>query len=457
MTQTNPPPTKTKKPKITHTEIGRVYLSRYRAITLFARGYWHRYANGVWSPVPDFEIEREVWSIMESYENLPTYLFEPTDSARRSIMSYIRAVISVDEESLDSHPNLINLINGIYNLETDTLIPHDSAYLLTSQLPFEYNPAALCPYWHLFIQTTFTDVTGKITDQELIYFIQEIIGYSLTTDISYQVMFWCIGEGENGKGVLFHVLNVLGGASSAHVDLNILKKEKYQLATLLGKRIVMCSEANTHDNLVEDGIIKAFVAGDPISVRQIRREPFTLYPTGKLWWAMNRLPTITDTSHGFWRRMRPIPFNNTFQDGNRIVDLKEKLDLELSGIFNWCLIGLRRLRQDKKFSHCLQVERMKNQLQIESNTIRLFVEDEAEITWMNAANKGIDPDSIEEPSKLVYTRYTTWAKANGYKPMSDRSLKVEMEALKFYHKRDKTGRYRVYTRIKLKVVSIFQP
>lgn len=450
--QTQPPNTpKTKNAKLTHTQLGRLYLSRHRKYTLFARGYWHRYSGGVWQPVPDFEIEMEVWNLMESFESAPDF-YHPTDGIKKSILSYVRSSVSVSEEKLDAYPNLINLKNGIYNLDTDSLIPHDPVYLLTSQLPFEYEPSAICTFWDLFIKTTFTDITGKITDQELIYFIQEITGYSLTTDISHQVMFWCIGEGENGKGVLFHVLNKLGGASAAHVDLNILKKEKYQLATLLGKRIVMCSEANTHDNLVEDGIIKAYVAGDPIPVRQIRREPFTLYPTGKLWWSMNRLPTITDTSHGFWRRMRPIPFNNTFEDGNRIKDLKEKLESELSGIFNWCLIGLRRLKANQKFSHCSQVEKMKIQLQTESNTIRLFIEDEAEITWMNQPAQA---QFFDELASDAYTRYKTWAIANGYKPLSNRSFKTEMESLKFYY-RNANGR-RSYTKLKLKDKSKFAP
>jgi len=64
MPTTNPQPTAkpkvAKTPKVTHTEIGRIYLSRYQKNTLYSRGYWHKYATGVWSPVPDFEIEMEV-------------------------------------------------------------------------------------------------------------------------------------------------------------------------------------------------------------------------------------------------------------------------------------------------------------------------------------------------------------------------------------------------------------
>lgn len=443
------PPAKAKSKTLTHPQLGEIYLSRYSKTTIYARGYWYRYADGVWSPVPDLEIENEVWRLLASHQGDPWHL-HPTDSMKRSVMSYIKSCIFVPEEKLDAHPHLINLKNGIYNLDSDQFMPHDSALFLTSQLPFNYTPGATCPMWDLYTLTTFTDVTGSYTDVELVAFIQEAIGYSLTTDISHQIMFWCIGEGENGKGVLFHVLTKLGGASATYVDLNILKKEKYQLAGLLGKRIVMCSEANTHDNMVEDGIIKSLVAGDPVPVRQIRREPFILYPQAKLWWSFNRLPTITDTSHGFWRRMRPIPFNKIFDDGARIIDLKERLDMELSGIFNWCLVGLRRLKQNRRFSFCLQVDRTKERLQQESNTVRLFLDDEAEITWMTAGQKGIDPDTLEESSKEVYLRYSNWAKANGYKAMSDRSLKTELEALKFYYKVSRTGKLRVYTRLKLR-------
>lgn len=457
--QANQPsqPKPTKAPKATpmpDSELGRIYIQRYGKYTIFARGQWYRYADGVWSPIPDFEIKVEVWKLLEMHEGHPWFL-KPNEGMRKSVMAYAQAHLAVSEEKLDSHPHLINLKNGIYNLDADSLMPHDSALYLTSQLPFDFDPAAICPIWNLYIQSTFTDRAGQITDQELIYFLQEAIGYSLTTDISHQVMFWCIGEGENGKGVLFHVLMTLGGPAATYVDLNTLRKEKYQLATLLGKRIAMCSEASSHDNIVEDGTIKSLVAGDPTPVRQIHREGFILYPQAKFWWSMNRLPTITDTSHGFWRRMRPIPFNRVFDDTTRIIDMKERLNQELAGIFNWCLIGLRRLRANRKFSCCKQVERMKERLQTESNTIRLFIEDEAELTWMNC--DGVNPDTLQTPSSEVYNRYKEWTKSNGYKPMSDRSFKTEMEALKFWYSRDASGKIRVYKRIKLYPISIFRP
>lgn len=440
---------------IADSELGRIYIRLYCKNTLFARGQWYRYATGVWSTIPDFEIDVEVWKLLEAHESAPHFI-KPKKTMHSSVLAYIRAYLSISEDKLDAYPNLINLRNGIYNLDTNQLIPHDSTLLLTSQLPFEYDPAAIAPMWTAYVLTTFVDKTGQVPDPELVSFMQEIIGYSLTTDISHQIMFWCIGEGENGKGVLFHVLTQLGGTSAIYLDLNILRREKYQLANLVGKRIALCSEANTRDNLVEDGPIKALVHGDPYPVRQIRREPFTLYPQTKFWWSMNRMPVVVDTSHGFWRSMRPIPFNKIFSDSDRIIDLKEKLNKELSGIFNWALIGLYRIRQNGKFSPCRQIDTLRGELQTESNTILLFLNDEMECTWMTPGNYPAHiVDSFEESSKTVYARYVEWAKSNGYKPMSDRSLKVEMEGLKCYYKAGTNKR--VYTRIKLRTVSIFNP
>src|SRR5690606_7857354 len=122
------------------------------------------------------------------------------------------------------------------------------------------------------------------------------------------------------------------------------------------KRIALCSEASSTHNLVDDATIKALIAGDTMQVRQIRQEPFELHPTAKLWWAMNELPAVADTSEGFWRRMRVVPFNRSFTEDERILDLKEKLDQELPGIFNWAIAGLRRLHNAGQFCHPQQVQ-----------------------------------------------------------------------------------------------------
>jgi putative DNA primase/helicase len=344
--------------KVTDTAIGREYIRQHSSDTIFTRGYWHRYSLGVWEPVPDADIEVEIWELLEDFEKRKAV--RPSMSNYRTVLNYAKSHLFTAEDRLDSFPNLINLKNGIYNLDTDKLTSHNPALLLTSQLPFEYDEKAVSPWWNHYVKTTFiSNDTGQY-DESLARLAQEAVAYSLTTDVSYQVMFWCLGEGENGKGVLFHILSQLGGNTATPLDLNSLQRERYQLATLADKRIALCSESSSTKNLLEDATIKALVAGDEMQVRQIRREPFILKPQVKLWWSMNRLPVVADTSHGMWRRIVMLPFNKIFDEKIRIRDLKVRLDGELPGVFNWSLDGHKRLRAEGKFSYCDQSNGIKD-------------------------------------------------------------------------------------------------
>ena len=244
-------------------------------------------------------------------------------------------------------------------------------------------------------------------------------------------IFLCYGEGANGKGVLFHMIEQLAGAAAVPLDINQLRRERYQLADLAGKKVALCSETSATQNLVEDALIKTLVSGDTMRVRQIYREPFTLYPTTKLWWSMNELPPVADTSEGFWRRIKVIPFNRQFNDADQIKDLKQQLDLELPGIFNWAMQGLRRLRTMGTFTIPAQIKILTAQYRHDSNPVALFVEDKC---YVEATE--------ETQSSAIYAAYKDWCSDNGFRNASSKNFKSEMERLGFRWRR--TGPYSVF-------------
>lgn len=409
--------------QVNYPTIGREYMQR-NPHTIYTRSRWLRYGGGVWATFNDLAIESEVWDLLEQYDPFPT------DRGVSNITKFVRSKQVKKDEEMDADDTLINLRNGTYSLDLHALLTHQPGHYITTQLPFDYDPQATCPNWRRYLETTFVDRTGQ-TDPELIAFIQEAMGYSLTTDIKHHATFWCYGEGANGKGVLFYILERLAGDSAIPFNVDLLHREQYQLADLAGKRIALCPEAET-SGVVEDAIIKALVAGDSLQVRQIRREPFTLRPTVKLWWSMNKLPTITDTSVGMWRRLRLIPFNADFENrdrAKRIDNLRELLLDELPGIFNWAMEGLARLQVYKTFTHVRQIEEMTATYRRESNTIAAFVEETC------------DTDrSYNAGSQVIYTRYKEWCTDNGYKPYNVRNFKTEMERLGYYYRRANVAR-----------------
>lgn len=101
--------------------------------------------------------------------------------------------------------------------------------------------------------------------------------------------------------------------------------------------------------------IKSISSGDEIKAEFKGKDVFSFSPFCKLLFAVNTLPNFNDKTYGFLRRIKIIPFKQCFSvsDGTADIHLEEKLTEELSGIFNWAVEGLKRLRNnDYKFSPC---------------------------------------------------------------------------------------------------------
>ena len=263
---------------------------------------------------------------------------------------------------------------------------------------------------------------GWLEDAHLQDFLQESIGYSLTTSVDYQIMFFMVGQGANGKGVLMHAITSITGNAAIPIDLGSLRSTNtYQLALAAGKRVIYCAEAEAHANMISDGIIKALVAGDPLMVRQIKEKPFELRSVAKVWWSMNRLPDVKDTTHGFWRRVRVVPFNRTFSKQEIDPQLKDKLTDELPGIFNWAMSGLRRLERNEAFTTSSQVDDWTENYRNENNPLQNFIDEHCQVSPLYTVT--INP---------LYKAYKQWALDNGYRPMNTKQIKQELENLGFY-------------------------
>jgi putative DNA primase/helicase len=106
---------------------------------------------------------------------------------------------------LDSDPWTLNVLNGELDLRTGALHPHDPKHLHTRLAPVPYDPAAVCPRWHLFLAEIFP------ADSELWEFLRLLTGYLLTGDTREQAAFFLVGKGANGKSVLVETLRSLLG------------------------------------------------------------------------------------------------------------------------------------------------------------------------------------------------------------------------------------------------------
>lgn len=247
-------------------------------------------------------------------------------------------------DSWDADPWLTGVANGVVDWRTGTLLAGDPGYRITKRLGVAFDPKAKAPRWERFINEVFDN------DRDLSGFMHRYLGYSCTGITHEQVLVLCWGAGSNGKGVLMHLVGhvlgeYFGNMSFSTIELKQRASIPNDLAALEGKRLVTASESG--EVRLNEPRIKALTGGDPITARYLYSEPFTFVPSAKFMLATNTKPAVADNSHGFWRRLKLVPFLRCFEASARDEHLEEYLKAhEGPGILNWLIEGCLAWQRD---------------------------------------------------------------------------------------------------------------
>lgn len=240
--------------------------------------------------------------------------------------------INANAREFDADPWLLNCQNGTIDLRTGELLPHTPDHGITKLAPMDYDPDATCPRWDRFLSEILEG------DQEIIEYVRRALGYSLSGDTSWQAWFLLHGSGENGKSRFVEVLRTVLGNDYCHeIDPEDLCQQKWskhttERAALRGARYLTSEETDEGRQLAES-FIKALTGQGKIRARFMRQDSFEFEPVCKLWLSTNNKPVVKDSSHGFWRRVRLIPFNACFANSpSKDPNLSDKLKAEAPGI-----------------------------------------------------------------------------------------------------------------------------
>jgi P4 family phage/plasmid primase-like protien len=264
--------------------------------------------------------------------------------------------IEVDARSLWDAPKLdvINVLNGLLDVNTQTLSPHTPDYLSPLQLPIKFDPDARCPDWDKFVIDVFPD------DSEAIAW--EILAWLMTPDTSIQKAILLMGDGANGKSTyLKAVLAFIGKHNTAAVSLHKLENDRFSAARLVGKLANICPDLPGTD-LTSTSVFKAITGGDSIPAEYKFRDSFDFVAYSRLVFSANHPPKSQDASSAFFRRWHVIPFERTFAEGASDTIPSDELDAmlsdpaELSGVLNKALQALASIRK-RGFSQSESIQR----------------------------------------------------------------------------------------------------
>lgn len=352
--------------------------------------------------ITDAELRSKVMKRVASCENVQRLSAMVAVAARQPGIARLA-------KDFDTYKWHLNCLNGVVDLKTGTLAPHDPAMMITKVVPFVYDPEATCPRWRQFLFEVFAE------DCELVSYVQRCLGYSLAAVNSEDCMFIMHGSGRNGKSTLVNTIrNVLGPDYTRECDPKLLLDRKpdspsNDIARLRGARFVTARETEEGGKRLAASLVKAMTGRDTLVARFLNHEFFEFRPEFTLFLATNHEPRITDTSPAMWARIRKIPFTVTFPPERQDKELEEKLLQEAPGILAWLVAG------------CLEWQAMGG-----LGEPRAIVEaTEAYRADQDPVGRFLAEETVEDPMAEefigvaeAYERYCKWSEGDGREPFS---------------------------------------
>ena len=239
-------------------------------------------------------------------------------------------------------------------------------------------------------------------------------------DNRFQKFFVFYGHGSNGKSKFIEVIEDIVGDAGATVPLSRFS-EPFAVYDLYGK-CVSTSTEDKSDFIECTNTLKAIVSGDMIRAERKFRDSFRFRPYAKIIVAMNEMPRSKDVSFGFYRRMELLDWKVRFIDSRGSTELNppyimqsdlmiaEKLKREHSGIFNWALVGLKRLIETNTFTRSKAHIALQREFFDTSNLVALF--------FKLSYEDGALIKGEVYTKKDIYLQYRTWCEMDGHYPLS---------------------------------------
>lgn len=272
--------------------------------------------------------------------------------------------IQKSSSDLNLYKNLINFKNGVWDINKKELIPHDSKYLQTIQIPHEvkeYVPFTETRLYNFFRKT-------KLPKED-IKMILKYMAYCMTTDFGLKTFMILVGQSNTGKSVLIRfVESLVGKQNTSALSMHELNMRFYP-AQLYGKLLNSCADNKTLPlSSIEN--LKKITGGDLIMHEKKGKEPFFFTSFAKLLFSFNQLPLqLEEKSNAFYKRMRVLRMNNElFLNNEYVDDLCSEESIEEVIPYLLSLLPVQEIPNTKISSACVEALRQ------DSDSIHAFIE-----------------------------------------------------------------------------------
>jgi hypothetical protein len=219
------------------------YCDPWKSWLVWTGTHWHRDDTGAIYQLAKTTIKRLAGTMTDrDDQDIPSFMAHIkkslTKASLNGMMSNVQDEpgIPILPPAFDQNPWLLNCTNGTLDLQTGTLRPHTQKDYMTKCLSTAYDPEATCPTWLAFLWRIMGGSQGaddpdmgsgeleqrvvhdaKAT--EMIAYLQQVLGYTLTGVTREQCLFLCEGPTKTGKSTFLTTVRHLLGPYAQQADM----------------------------------------------------------------------------------------------------------------------------------------------------------------------------------------------------------------------------------------------
>lgn len=352
-------------------------------ITAWWRGDFYRWTGTQWAIWPDTEVRAWLYRCTEHAIYMARVPGKddpqpaPWSPTRKKIGDLLEALghgvlLRNADHNPDDGNGQVAFTNGMLDLATMKLLNHHPGRFNLHSLAVPYSPDARCDRWLRFLGQVLED------DPERIAILQEWFGYMLCGGTELQKILSMFGPKRCGKGTILRVLVALIGrqfvASPSTLDS---LTGTFGLEQLLGARLAILGDVQwTGHNMPEAvGILLGISGEDSTTVQRKHRTSWTGQLPCRFVLAGNDRPKFRNASGALAGRFIYLQFRVSMF-GREDPTLTAQLLEELAGIFNWALVGWRRLEANGgRFTESALAKQAAEEVERSSSPVTAFVRD----------------------------------------------------------------------------------
>ncbi|MFM0786805.1 phage/plasmid primase, P4 family [Streptococcus suis] len=348
-----------------------------------------------------------------------------------------KPMLAIDISELDKNDMLLNTPDATYDLKCG--LSGSQAHSATDYLTKMTTASPSNQGMGLWQETLATFFCG---DQELIDYVQMVVGMATIGKVYQEHMIIAYGGGANGKSTFWNTIARVLGSYSGKLSADALtmsnkRNVKPEMAELKGKRLIIVSEMDEGMRL-NTGLVKQLCSTDEIYAEKKYKDPFHFVPSHTLVLYTNHLPKVGANDDGIWRRLIVIPFNAKITGKSDVKNFADHLyDNAAPAIISWIIEGAEKAIKANFKTELPKVVQESVRAYREANDwLGHFIEENCEIVKGHLQKSGD-----------LYSAYRAYALQNGEYVRSTTDFYTALESAGY--NRQRTSKFNAIVGLKL--------